>query len=170
MQQVEKQDIFEGVDAEEVAADTLEKRVLDSLRGAVPGYHGKRLGSKVYRAYLRGDNTYKDLVASVGMDLFDDATVGAEQVEEALESVLEKVGVDSSDLLEDCPVCRSPLAAEIDKDLLALSSGLEGQSYFALYARYQISQHLLMVHAKDHLLPEIYAYVDKVRSAERQRV
>jgi hypothetical protein len=170
MQQVEKQDIFENVDADQVAGDTLEKRVLDSLRGAVPGYHGKRLGAKVYRGYLRGDNTYEDVISSVCMDVFDNATIGAEQVEEALESVLEKVGADATELLEDCPVCRSPRAAEIDKDLLALSSGLEGQSYFQLYNRYQISQHLLMVHAKDHLLPEVYSFIDKVRQAERQRV
>jgi hypothetical protein len=166
MHTVEKENILEDVDVHQVAGTTLEQSILELIKTRERPVRRKPLANMAFRGYLRGDNTLDELVGSLGYEMFGDYTMGAEEIREALTSVLDKVEADESELIEDCPVCRSSMAAEIDKDLLGLGVGFEGTSYFLLHNRYGISQRVLMEHMKEHLMPEMHSYIDKARARQ----
>jgi hypothetical protein len=124
--------------------------------------------AQMLRSYIRGRSTLEDLAGMVSWEMWGE--FNPDQTRDALQNVLERIGTDEDMLVEDCPICSRSDAASIDKDLLTVSDGRDGEFYWHLSIRYGVSDRALVAHRIDHLLPNLYEYIQDRRYAYKEAI
>jgi hypothetical protein len=159
---VERQELDIRAAIGQAALSELEGHIIDVLsgKGGRVGHEPQSAGA--FRNYLRGDTDFEALLSIVTHDLYGDPTA-RDIVEPTLKGVLERLEDDDSILYEDCPICARDDVRLIDKDLIVNAE--EGNRYWQVSRRYHVSDHALVAHHREHLIPELLSYVDSRRKA-----